>query len=531
MIVKSPSSRLRSSAVTEDGRHPGGTGPAQRWRRVAILGRHGGRPPLDDLRVGYVAPRVAILGRHGGRPRPWRLRTSDSGSALRSPAVTEDGRHPGGTGPAQRWRRVAILGRHGGRPPLDDLRVGYVAPRVAILGRHGGRPPPGRLSTSDSGRALRSSAVTEDGRHHSQSLMCALTSPGCDPRPSRRTAATARSRPRPAARRRCDPRPSRRTAATGVAYTIFLPREMVAILGRHGGRPPQAVSSCWPSSDSVAILGRHGGRPPLAPRATPKSVAVMLRSSAVTEDGRHRRSARLGLPPGSCDPRPSRRTAATVELPAVRGAGGVVAILGRHGGRPPPPLVEDVVEVVAGCDPRPSRRTAATRPHACHCCGGSGVAIRGRHGGRPPPTAGPRSGRAQRLRSSAVTEDGRHLHHPGGVQQGVDVAILGRHGGRPPHVLFRPGISSEAVAILGRHGGRPPRHPAPRETRLDAGCDPRPSRRTAATLGMSETGEWKKVLRSSAVTEDGRHPAHAGQMNRYYFYDSRWTVEKLVQSG
>lgn len=38
-------------------------------------------------------------------------------------------------------------------------------------------------------------------------------------------------------------------------------------------------------------------------------------------------------------------------------------------------------------------------------------------------------------------------------------------------------------------------------------------------------------LRSSAVTEDGRHPAHAGQMNRYYFYDSRWTVEKLVQSG
>src|SRR5690606_40199593 len=104
-----------------------------------------------------------------------------------------------------------------------------------------------------------------------------------------------------------------------------------------------------------------------------------------------------------------------------------------------------------------------------------------------PPSAGPRSGRAQRLRSSAVTEDGRHLHHPGGVQQGADVAILGRHGGRPPHVLFRPGISSEAVAILGRHGGRPPRHPAPPETRLAAGGAPCPSRTTDATPVMPAT--------------------------------------------
>src|SRR5690606_31798233 len=117
------------------------------------------------------------------------------------------------------------------------------------------------------------------------------------------------------------------------------------------------------------------------------------------------------------------------------------------------------------CDPRPSRRTAATWP------------------------ALELKRRRKWLRSSAVTEDGRHhAHHPH-HRSGQPVAILGRHGGRPPPHQGQPwGPPTKGVAILGRHGGRPPPCASPASPQWPTSCDPRPSRRTAATPPRTALG-------------------------------------------
>ena len=185
---------------------------------------------------------------------------------------------------------------------------------------------------------LRSSAVAEDGRHVGAARVEAGAGQGCDPRPSRRTAAT--------------PVPGYRV---------------------HRGR-------------GVAILGRRGGRPPLDMALAPVMPVDWLRSSAVAEDGRHDRGRlpgrpgvpgvailgrRGGRPPPAgvcqrpvqrrrCDPRPSRRTAATARALSANDYPHRVAILGRRGGRPPRPRRSGPAPQSWCCDPRPSRRTAAT---------------------------------------------------------------------------------------------------------------------------------------------------------------------------
>src|SRR5690606_38196988 len=89
----------------------------------------------------------------------------------------------------------------------------------------------------------------------------------------------------------------------------------------------------------------------------------LLRSSAVTEDGRHS----PGISAAStrttcCDPRPSRRTAATRQAFPQRPVRRPVALLCRHGGRPPPLCAGTGRGTRRRCDPRPSRSTAATPP-------------------------------------------------------------------------------------------------------------------------------------------------------------------------
>src|SRR6266516_2184128 len=167
-------------------------------------------------------------------------------------------------------------------------------------------------------------------------------------------------------------------------------------------RPP-----CWPAATrmiceacerfrKVAILGRHGTaiccdpRPPWWTAATAGLIVAgpnsyMLRSSAAMVDGRH------------------------VHRFLVFAFGEPVAILRRHGGRPPPGRPTGTPGWASCCDPRPPWWTAATL-----------------------------GGQERRL--------GR-----------VPGAILGRHGGRPPHRLFVFAVVHPRVAILGRHGGRPPR--------------------------------------------------------------------------
>ena len=296
------------------------------------------------------------------------MRGESEEGLLRSSAVTEDGRHLTSEAPSS--------SRSTGCDPRPSRRTAAtrVAERFDLVGE-----------------MLRSSAVTEDGRHPARVSLRTRVGACCDPRPSRRTAATRW--PTWCGRRSrncCDPRPSRRTAAT----------------------PVHQPGRC--ADDAVAILGRHGGRPPHRFTSPVGAPMTQLRSSAVTEDGRHLLiSASILSRSTSCDPRPSRRTAATVCSPARRPSS-------------------------RGCDPRPSRRTAATTI--------SGTTVR----------------TTESLRSSAVTEDGRHTGgerrpapHPG-------VAILGRHGGRPPPHQHRASRPGHGVAILGRHGGRPPRFTTPR---------------------------------------------------------------------
>ena len=328
---------LRSSAVTEDGRHasPRGAGwrspqgcdprPSRRTAAtrlphqpdppaegVAILGRHGGRPPQARGHAARADQRVAILGRHGGRPPHDLRRRISAGEWLRSSAVTEDGRHWSRSRSWPGRHRVAILGRHGGRPPL---LIGYA-----------------RVSTAEQ---LRSSAVTEDGRHRKRHCPASRRAASCDPRPSRRTAATS-------------PRESRKpltwelrsSAVTEDGRHCMISRRLISSEALRSsavtedGRHLLGLPARW-QHVLVAILGRHGGRPPRDDHLTNARLEG-LRSSAVTEDGRHTpRQVRILSNLNCCDPRPSRRTAAT-----------------SRAGRLP--------RLERGCDPRPSRRTAAT---------------------------------------------------------------------------------------------------------------------------------------------------------------------------
>ena len=121
----------------------------------------------------------------------------------------------------------------------------------------------------------------------------------------------------------------------------------------------------------VTILGRRGRRPP----------GVAFRAGLCRDWF-------------SCDPRPSRKMAAT----RGQGVGGSdrrgIAILGHPGGWPPPsPASPGLSRRRCGCDPRPSRRMAATWPwpHGTAAREDSRVVILGRHGRRPPAPK-PRSG-------------------------------------------------------------------------------------------------------------------------------------------
>ena len=180
------------------------------------------------------------------------------------------------------------------------------------------------------------------------------------------------------------------------------------------------------------------------------------------------------------------------------------------------------------CDPRPPRGTAATLPRRAHR-ETTEVAILGRHEGRPPPPIRLMTAMPTALRSSAATRDGRHAaglgdaacrcccdpRPPRGTaatgtrpvrHAAHAVAILGRHEGRPPQdEAPQPEPVPEPVAILGRHEGRPP----PR--RKASRRPPKLLRSSAATRDGRHLGVVSKKasaipqLRSSAATRDGRH--------------------------
>ena len=158
-------SRLRCSAVPEDGRHaedrphfrrprssscdarpsrrtaatPGSTSPTAECL-VAMLGRPGGRPPPDAGDGDAASAAVAMLGRPGGRPPHPRPpldpgRTCCDARPSRRTAATQaraGGVRPTGRCDARPSRRTAATpaAAAGGRPRL-----------VAMLGRPGGRPP------------------------------------------------------------------------------------------------------------------------------------------------------------------------------------------------------------------------------------------------------------------------------------------------------------------------------------------------------------------------------------------------------
>ncbi len=173
--------------------------------------------------------------------------------------------------------------------------------------------------------------------------------------------ATARRPTHPGHRRgvHCNPRSPRERPPAALA-----PRrrrmEMVAILGRPGGRPPAGSGTPAP---------RKGGscdpRPPRRTTARRESVRFaaaggVLRSSAAPGDDRQPR--RISRTPAAS--RRLRSSAAPEDdrqrrphgCPARRDR---VAILGRPGGRPPAAVGSGPGPQSTCCDPRPPRRTTA----------------------------------------------------------------------------------------------------------------------------------------------------------------------------
>ncbi len=226
---------------------------------------------------------------------------------------------------------------------------------------------------------LRSSAALEGDRHqparHDHLCVHDVAILG---RPEGRLPPTWPSRSRAAAACGCDPRSSRRTAASG---TVSAP---AARLGGRAARKSQAHYA-FPCL-AVAILGHPVGPPPVHSRGANDAQAEPLRSSAAPE-GRPSRSCRwhpfpitrrcdprspYGRPPTSLDHsvplslydvailgRPG-GTTATAHLCIVRTLLCLIATLGHPGGRPPG--VGSASRLVRGSLSRPMSCPGARTP-------------------------------------------------------------------------------------------------------------------------------------------------------------------------
>ncbi len=320
---------LRSSVASEGARHARlcraeGVGPV-----VAILGRPRGRPPPGWVATQYLAvhmvailgrpgrttatshectrcdgmAKVAILGHPGGRPP--RSLTSVAPGGDRHAALDEASLDqfllrssvvPGGD------RHVEQCGLFpAGQPGCDPrsprgatatvVEVGDPAHGlgIAILGRPGGdRHGEDDPTMSRSHCTLRSSVAPGGDRHvlhHGLGLfgfrVAILSRPGGD----RHTRCSFVTRSRP---RGCDPRSPQGATATAKCCSpkakLFL---HVAILDRHGGRPPDRTSSPGRTGHNIAIPGRPGGRPPPSPPISGRRLVDSLQSSVAPGNDRH----------------------------------------------------------------------------------------------------------------------------------------------------------------------------------------------------------------------------------------------------
>ncbi len=232
---------------------------------------------------------------------------------------------------------------------------------------------------------------------------------------------------------------------------------------------------------AVSILARPGGRA-LPPSHTFSATRSEFQSSPVPEDGRYSASMFLAAPRLLCfNPRPSRRTGATT-IAQIMADGFIVSILARPGGRAlrtisghigyrylfqSSPVPEDgrYAIILKKCpflfrfNPRPSRRTGATR--------------------------GQRRGTVQGLlfQSSPVPEDGRY-----------SPAVCALNGLQP--------FQSSPVPEDGRYT-----RPTCEVVRPIVGFNPRPSRRTGATITKIKCRDFVGSFQSSPVPEDGRYKA------------------------
>jgi len=301
---------LRSSAAADGGRCPEGPAMTIEQLRVAILGRRGRRPLLNERRHRRVSA-------GGCDPRPPRTAAAASASrTIRPPGWSCDPRPPRTAAAASRPSCFVLP------PGCCDPRPPRTAAAATTGPRRGDGPSPLRSSAAaDGGRCLlrteymqevdplRSSAAADGGRCFNTAfsmsadflLRSSAAADGgrcrgtrrswgsvlsCDPRPPRTAAAASPLSWRRPVRAGCDPRPPRTAAAASL-------------------RPP-------------------------APRAP-----AGLRSSAAADGGRCRwtpRSYRCGIP--RCDPRPPRTAAAAGEPHLVVRRANTVAILGRRGRRP-----------------------------------------------------------------------------------------------------------------------------------------------------------------------------------------------------
>ncbi len=469
-------------------------------------------PPTPDLRRrGFPGRRSGSEGAQGVSPD----------SACSAPAPRTSTRYTRSVAISQRHRASGRTGHHAPQPP--DQRPPPVssgngrAVGVATPGRPGGRPPRPSICTARSSKCE-----------------------SCDPRPSRRTTATASEQGSRRAHGGCDPRPSRRTTATTAITCRRCRTRYVAIPGRPGGRPPRGRPYEDGARGRVAIPGRPGGRPPhpdprtQAPehqevaipgrpggRPPPRNTSCAapggrtLRSPAVLEDDRHEESSpsrsctsarcdprpswrttatspsrASSSPSRCCDPRPSWRTTATGR-PECREpwAGGLrsPAVLedDRH-----PPLPPCGLHSGTSCDPRPSWRTTATTD--LRRLAWDTESCDPRPSWRTTatrPSTGGRTGSCSRCdprpswRTTATRQTGppARPHHR--------VAIPGRPGGRPPPRAWEAShLLGNAVAIPGRPGGRPPqqqrrRHQHRRWVAIPGRPGGRPPRASRSPIG------------------------------------------------
>ncbi len=207
-------------------------------------------------------------------------------SVFQSSPVPEDGRY---------WRRlllrgrlplVSILARPGGRALLVGAQVHPIHQLVSILARPGGRALPRHARRAGDESEFQSSPVPEDGRYAPSAPVAAWYT--------------------------CfNPRPSRRTGATG--FGVYRRNRRVLFQSSPVPEDGRYCAGILRRAEKrgVSILARPGGR---ALRSWGKilSSTNTFQSSPVPEDGRYSRPA-LGCndQPGF-NPRPSRRTGATL---------------------------------------------------------------------------------------------------------------------------------------------------------------------------------------------------------------------------